>query len=314
MSIELAFQYLVGGAAGALWLGLLLPRLAQGRPLLPSEPRFVIPWRGEHVALVVVMLFLLPQVAVFNLLGPPAGEPAAVTNSAQQQESRPQAPASKQKTQQPTRHYSADQMLQAVAIQAVSSLLLLPVAGWLLWKLAGANWRDLGFVRGKLLSDVALGLLAFAALAAPVYLVQAISQYIWEGQVEEHSITALLKEQSSPVPFLICGLAAAVAAPAVEEVTFRLVLQGWLEKVEDRYGDRGLLRLLPTGRWSILISSVLFAAVHTTWPTPIPLFVFALGLGYLYQQTHRILPCIVTHASLNSVTLILMWLTRGSPT
>jgi membrane protease YdiL (CAAX protease family) len=38
-------------------------------------------------------------------------------------------------------------------------------------------------------------------------------------------------------------------------------------------------------------------------PDPIPLFVLALGLGYLYRQTHRILPCIVVHFLLNLLTM-----------
>jgi len=38
--------------------------------------------------------------------------------------------------------------------------------------------------------------------------------------------------------------------------------------------------------WPILLSAGLFAALHATHgPDPIPLFLLALGLGYLYQRT-----------------------------
>ena len=43
-------------------------------------------------------------------------------------------------------------------------------------------------------------------------------------------------------------------------------------------------------------------------PAPIPLFLFAVVLGYLYAATRRILPCIVTHALLNAVSLSGLWL------
>jgi len=54
----------------------------------------------------------------------------------------------------------------------------------------------------------------------------------------------------------------------------------------------------------IVVSAAIFAAMHASHgPDPIPLFVLALGLGYLYQRTHRLLPCIVLHALLNATTL-----------
>jgi membrane protease YdiL (CAAX protease family) len=61
-------------------------------------------------------------------------------------------------------------------------------------------------------------------------------------------------------------------------------------------------RLLPVG-----VSSLLFALVHLGHgPDPIPLFVLALILGYLYQQTHRLWPCIVLHMCLNAASLAML--------
>jgi len=58
--------------------------------------------------------------------------------------------------------------------------------------------------------------------------------------------------------------------------------------------------------WSyipILISTTVFALLHYGHgPDWIPLLVLAAGLGYVYQRTHRILPCIVVHFLLNAIS------------
>jgi len=65
---------------------------------------------------------------------------------------------------------------------------------------------------------------------------------------------------------------------------------------------------LPHGWLPIIITAVLFGLAHTGYgPEPIPLFFLGLILGYLYQRTHRILPCIITHAIFNLFTVILLW-------
>lgn len=70
---------------------------------------------------------------------------------------------------------------------------------------------------------------------------------------------------------------------------------------------------LPAQRWlrwvPIGVTSLLFAGAHSgQGPAPIPLFFLALGLGYLYQKTHRWLPCLVVHLLVNSAAVIQMWL------
>ena len=74
--------------------------------------------------------------------------------------------------------------------------------------------------------------------------------------------------------------------------------------------DEGTLDLNPSRSPSsmpFIISALLFAVMH--WghgADPIPLFVLALGLGYLYQRTHRILPCVVLHFLVNAVALAML--------
>ncbi len=60
---------------------------------------------------------------------------------------------------------------------------------------------------------------------------------------------------------------------------------------------------------AIVLTAVLFALAHAgNGPDPVPLFVLATGLGYLYQRQRSILPCIIVHATLNGMTFLNLWL------
>ncbi|MEX1224607.1 MAG: CPBP family intramembrane glutamic endopeptidase [Pirellulales bacterium] len=59
----------------------------------------------------------------------------------------------------------------------------------------------------------------------------------------------------------------------------------------------------------IVISSAVFAAFHIgQGMAPVSLFFLALALGFLYQRTHRIVPCITVHLLLNGTSMTLLWL------
>ena len=59
--------------------------------------------------------------------------------------------------------------------------------------------------------------------------------------------------------------------------------------------------------WPVTVSATLFALMHLGHgPDPVPLFFFALGVGLLYQRTHRIMPSLIVHLLLNLFTLIML--------
>jgi membrane protease YdiL (CAAX protease family) len=56
-------------------------------------------------------------------------------------------------------------------------------------------------------------------------------------------------------------------------------------------------------------TALLFAAFHSSvWPTPIPLFLLALGLGYLTYRTQSLVGPLVMHALFNAVPCLLILL------
>lgn len=62
-------------------------------------------------------------------------------------------------------------------------------------------------------------------------------------------------------------------------------------------------------RWPMFVSAAVFALLH--WghgPDPIPLFFLAVGMGYVYYRTHRLLPCIVLHFLVNSTSMAALWI------
>ncbi|HUT88933.1 MAG TPA: CPBP family glutamic-type intramembrane protease [Thermoguttaceae bacterium] len=79
----------------------------------------------------------------------------------------------------------------------------------------------------------------------------------------QHPIVDLLAADSSAATWLLCALVAVVVAPIVEEFTYRLVLQGWLEAEERRARRRtaALRRLIP-GVGPVVLVSLLFALRH----------------------------------------------------
>ena len=62
---------------------------------------------------------------------------------------------------------------------------------------------------------------------------------------------------------------------------------------------------------AIFGTAVLFAAFHSgVWPSPVPLLVLALGLGYLAYHAQSLVAPILIHALFNGFNCLLIVLTR----
>jgi uncharacterized protein len=83
---------------------------------------------------------------------------------------------------------------------------------------------------------------------------------------------------------------AAGLVPMVEETFFRGFLYGGLR---GRFGARG----------AMLISAIVFTALHLTLDRFIPILVLGLILAWLYERTGSIVPGIFLHATNNAVAL-----------
>jgi membrane protease YdiL (CAAX protease family) len=323
-------------------------RLRTGRELLEHEPRRAVPWGLVDLVFAVVLL-LATQLVAFKLLGT-------------SEVIRPDMKLSEM---------SRDQRLAVLMAGILSSLSTVGVSLAVILVRCGASCRDVGLVAGKIVGDLRLGLVAFVMLAPPVYLIQLVLVQWFKS---EHPLVTLVKASPDAWFLALSCISAVLVAPLAEEYLFRVLLQGWLEKVatfrgrasslllggkdsaDDHAADQdsgpqshsapnseaplltdradpysspqtdpaGLAidepyhvrraattesRSLAAPFWPILLSAVIFAAMHASHgPDPIPLFVLAVGLGYLYQRTHRILPSLVVHALLNACSMIVLLL------
>ncbi len=265
--------------------------------LFEYEPSRPVPWRGVDVLLIALFSFVLQNFVVWLLVtidpvtAPPAHPPAA--------------PALAHVSHWGELSKSSYLNMKAMAAMAIVNLLVVATAVAYLKGIRGATWADLGWRADKAPQDILRGVSMFALIMIPIYTINALASLIL-GSETHHPIVDVLSKY--PGFFWLCFFSAVVAAPLSEEFLFRGVFQGWLES-------------LPTARtisaqghsrplfWPVTMTSFLFALMHFNHgAAPVALFFFSLALGWLYQQTHRLLPSIVLHMSLNGTTMLMLLL------
>lgn len=160
------------------------------------------------------------------------------------------------------------------------------------------------------IADVKLGLGGAVMILPPVMMVSAAASYFVPY---EHPVLESLTELATPGVFLVTFVGIAIVTPVVEEFLVRGLLQGSLQGLADRRStvDEDWV---PQSYWPVLVASAVFACLHLggQGAAAIPLFVLALGLGYLYRQTGSLAPPIIVHMLLNGTTLTVEYLKLNS--
>ena len=308
----------------------VLRRLWQGQPVLLFEGRNRVPWTGIDVLILFTPIILAVLVRIFSV---------STGNAIDE------APAEGADV--------AVQLLQAIAGNAALSCIFVVAAVAFLKIFRKATWQDLGVPHDQWSQHVQLGAIAFCTISPPIFALQGLLTRSYDY---DHPLLTLLKEEPTAVAWLLCGVSAVVVAPIYEELMFRVILQGWLEKLINQRSltSAELTRSETLNEWTshsdvanpisptvsqvnsarpnaaepiytdvelvdepavaqrtawlpILFSSALFALMHLgQGPAPIPLFFLAIALGYVYQRTHSVVPCILLHALLNGTSLAML--------
>lgn len=297
----------VAVTAGGFWVWTAIAvRLRRGQPLIPYQPRRMVPWGPVGF---VLALLLVAQHLFFDS--------AELT------------------------HETLSELRDQMAAFSGIVLIFTGLGLGLLLLITRATPEDLGLPSTwrQFRSDVGWGLLVFLAVVVPVYTVHIL---LSPWKTSQHPILEMLQGHPDLGVLAVALFAAVVAAPIFEEFLFRLLLQGWLEKVEHRWMPKEISTAqsdtrsdhdtsfpatspsggvppepptgsgqteqqrhkLPRGTMPVVVSSLLFAMAHLgQGPDPIPLFLLALGIGYVYRQTHRLTPCIVVHMLFNGFSI-----------
>lgn len=307
---SLAFIAVIGVCGLAAW-SWMIGKWQTGHSVLPLEPRRPVPWEGVDLLLILAAFVLIESLCLevgLRLANVP----------------------------RPIDWKDPSEQIKMVALSSdmLARIAALLVAIAILTLRARATETDLGLNAAKIPFDLKCGAIAFAAAIPVVYVVQLATQLLVKY---EHPLINAIEEQPDRLTWLLVTVSAVIVAPISEEFFFRGLLQGWFEKIElavanksslretastvdeslsnagesggpqSAAGHRGLMNL-PLGAVPILLSSTLFALTHLgQGAAPIPLFVLALVLGFLYQRTHRLLPSIVVHFLLNAITMAMLF-------
>lgn len=195
------FCAILFGSAAA-WKRIASRHRSAGR-VLPVEPRRPVAWNFPVVVVVGVGALLLQggMTGLMNWAGWFAGDA------------------------------SPERLQPALVGGASANILVVFLGGAALNSLGAPNQRlRIWGRRSNAVHDIGIGLVAFLAIAPPMYLLQfALVKLI---PAQHPIIEQMLFEGADPQFFALAFVAAVIVAPVAEEFLFRGVLQGWLQSFE----------------------------------------------------------------------------------
>jgi membrane protease YdiL (CAAX protease family) len=124
------------------------------------------------------------------------------------------------------------------------------------------------------------------------FVVNQIAAYYGVTPEMQDVVQWVLEEQSI---FILASLIffGIFIAPLIEEIIFR----GFLQPA---------LRNTLGGRYAVVASASLFAAVHMDVFAALQIFILGMLLGYLYEKTQTLVASVVVHVLHNSFTLVFL--------
>jgi membrane protease YdiL (CAAX protease family) len=216
---------IVGGAVAA---GLWFVLRKQARPVLPPQRHRAVPWGGLQVAGVVFLGFLFPLVVgglllteagFFSWYYGPEFSKAIDPRAADTDKKLPTDPAADTDRKLALARESLWAEAFAFPYQLATILFL-----WL--KADGTRLYQLGLGGRQWRQDVVVGYLGWLVLALPVNALYVVIQLGYRP--EPHPLQLLMEHQPTTVDWILTVLTAVVAAPILEELLFRGILQAWL--------------------------------------------------------------------------------------
>lgn len=147
-------------------------------------------------------------------------------------------------------------------------------------------------VSGNIKQGVKLYLVTVPMIILAGFIINMVAGYYGVVPEMQEVVRWVLEEKSF---FVLFGLIffGIVIAPVIEEIIFRGFLQS-------------AVKGLCGGRYAIVISASLFAAVHVDVFAFLQILILGILLGYLYEKTQSLAASIVVHVLHNSLTLVFL--------
>ncbi|MCE9546669.1 MAG: CPBP family intramembrane metalloprotease [Planctomycetia bacterium] len=320
----------------------ILRRLSQRLPLLAFEPRQVVPWRWPQVVLGFLLCALLPLAVILLSMG--QGALREMDAGASQQvlaintvASAAAAAAVLLLILLTSRATAVDlgvarssglagSRMSDVRTGFVAFVAIAPVVYGVKWLVAPFSDQSHP-LEVMLRQNPSTGLLIWVSIAA-ILVAPIVEEFLFrivlQGWLERCFMPRVAATPTAEAAPDSTDLYAVSVSPAgfdpanpYSSPEYFGSAQVVAQPVEAGNADSSLSSPAPF-TWSlqtampIAISSLIFAAMHIGHGLdPIPLFLLALVLGYLYQRTHQLLPSVIVHMSLNAVSVGLLWLSVG---
>lgn len=299
----------------------LIWRTRRRERLIPPPRRHRhIPWTGPELTLVLLIYVILPFLAMWLLTLVGVLAPVADPNNMTTEEFKPR-----------------------IVVNLLISPFIVILSLMLLKANSFTKPRHVGFTLWRWRNSLTLGYICFLIMTPMVLGIQFISTVImkWEGiTVQEHPLLKIGGPHAEPWVLCVIPLQVMIAAPVVEEFVFRGVMLPWLSQrwwggwsamaaaiviglsmVEQSRAPLAFALVISLlgiaftfphrgeqwARRAIIGTSVLFAMVHANvWPTPIPLLVLGLALGWAAHRTRSLIAPITLHALFNGVATLML--------
>lgn len=281
----------------AAWAGALWRRWTGQPPCGPTAGPRVVSWHGGSILGVIILYVII----------------ATVVGSASRA------------FQEPGPTPTELSPRQRLAFQAVINVAVLAAVPWFLRRTTHTTMADLGLSGRDFWANLNRGAGTFFLVGLPVYGLMRLALAIWPRQ--QHPVEEMLRMDLDAGTIALAMVSAVVLAPVVEELLFRGLLLGWLQRLFDPASvvtgsaepSEPLDEIMPevepapAPRWLRFlpdaITAGLFASMHLSqWPAPLPLFFLALALGALMRRTGSLWAPIGLHAFFNGVSTLGMLL------
>lgn len=294
MHVALLVVVVIFGCASlAVWTGIVL-RISHGEPVIRRQWRRPVPWTALEVVLIFAVYFTVASGAqrlLLTRLAHTAIEPATAGGP---------TPASAE-------HAIARLLSQGspalLVLCAIAAAVVAPIVEEFLFRLVLQGWLEALLFRQRRRFPSLRRLLPGGT--GPILLVAflfALAHF-------------RVSEAPRPWQFYAAGVVGAglggIAAVAAAITLLRLFHRARLSDfgvVPAKIAPDVMLGLLAFAALAVPIYAVQLevSQIVPKWlaPDPAAIFVLALGLGFLYYRTHRIVPSIVTHAALNITSLL----------